>query len=223
MAYFCSRSAIINHVKSLDAHENQMVAFYFFDFRDAFKQSFNNLVSTLLSQLSSSTMLQKEIYLAISKLYDNHEKLRSKPSERDLIGTLKEVISVVKVEALFIIIDGLDEMGNQGFMPFFQLIEELKILACSHLHLLIASRPHISYAHELEQLCSKTICIEKEDVNADVAIFLADTMKNDRTFRHHGLEAKNQIIDSLTRRADGMFRWVDCQLVALRPCIGLNN
>jgi len=199
-----SRSAIINHVKSLDAHENQMVAFYFFDFRDAFKQSFNNLVTTLLSQLSSSATLQKEIYLAISKLYDNHEKLRSKPSDRDLIRTLKEVISAVKVESLFIIIDGLDEMENQAFKPFVQLIEELNILACSHLHLLIASRPHISYAYKLEQLCSKTVCIDKEDVNADVGIFLSDTMQNGHTFYHHGLEAKNQIIDSLTRRANGM-------------------
>ncbi|KAE9391470.1 hypothetical protein BT96DRAFT_308042 [Gymnopus androsaceus JB14] len=214
-------SAIINHVKSLDAHENQMVAFYFFDFRDAFKQSFNNLVTTLLFQLSSSTTLQKEIYLALSKLYDNHEKFRSKPSERDLIKTLKEVISVVKVESLFIIIDGLDEMENQAFKPFVQLVEELNILACSHLHFLIASRPHISYAYKLEQLCSKTVCIDKEDVNADVGIFLDYTMQNDHTFHHHGFEAKNQIIDILTRGANGMFRWVDCQLNALQSCIGL--
>ncbi|KAE9388215.1 hypothetical protein BT96DRAFT_442566 [Gymnopus androsaceus JB14] len=85
-------SAIINHVKSLDAHKNQLVAFYFFDFRDSFKQSFNNMVTTLLSQLflSTTVALQKDIYLAISKLYKNHEKFRSKPTDRDLIRTLKE-------------------------------------------------------------------------------------------------------------------------------------
>ncbi|KAE9388110.1 hypothetical protein BT96DRAFT_443763 [Gymnopus androsaceus JB14] len=197
-------SAIINHVKSLDAHENQLVAFYFFDFRDAFKQSFNNMVATLLSQLFLSTTitLQKDIYLAISQLYENHEKFRSKPSDRDLMRTLKE---------------------NQGFKPFLQLVEELRTLGCSYLHLLIASRPHISYAHELEKLCSKTIYIDKEDINSDVEIFLDYTMQNDYSFCHHGLETKNQITDSLTRRANGMFRWVDCQLIALQSCIGLKE
>ncbi|KAE9393604.1 hypothetical protein BT96DRAFT_863407, partial [Gymnopus androsaceus JB14] len=214
-------SAIITHLKSLDVHEKQLVAFYFFDFRNAIKQSFNNLVTTLLSQLLSSTTMQEEIFLAIWKLYDSHKKYGSKPSNRELIATLKEVISVLKSNSLFLIIDGLDEMESQGFKPFVQLMEELNKMAYPHLHLLIASRPHIPYAYALEKFCSKTVLIEKDNVNADVEIFLDYTMKNDYSFGHHGTEQKNQIINSLTKRANGMFRWVDCQLNSLQSCIGL--
>ncbi|KAE9397008.1 hypothetical protein BT96DRAFT_977198, partial [Gymnopus androsaceus JB14] len=214
-------SAIINHVKSLDAHKNQLVAFYFFDFRDASKQSLNNLVSTLLSQLLSSITIQEETYLAICELFDIHKKFKSKPSERELIATLIEVISALEVNSLFIIIDGIDEMESQGFKPMYQLIEELSKMACSHLHLLIASRPHISYAHELEQLCSKVVLIDKENVNTDVEIFLDYTMKNDHAFGGHSVEEKNRIVDSITGRANGMFRWANCQLIALQSCIGL--
>ncbi|KAE9398173.1 hypothetical protein BT96DRAFT_40006 [Gymnopus androsaceus JB14] len=213
-------STVINDLRGLDAYENQLVAFYFFDSRDASKQNFNNLVSTLLSQLLSTTM-QEEIYLAIWKLYNIHENFKSKPSDRELIATLKDVISILKVNSLFVIIDGLDEMETQSFKPLFQLMEELSTVAYSHLHMLIASRPHIFYARELEQLCSKVVLIDKENVNTDVEIFLDYTMKNDNAFGQHSDEEKSQIVNSLTGRANGMFRWVDCQLIALQSCIGL--
>ena len=82
------------------------MAYFYFDFRDANKQSLRDLVLSLLTQLSARLGPHCDI---LSDLYSAHDEGKNQPSDTILAECLKEMLALLPT---YLVIDALDESPN---------------------------------------------------------------------------------------------------------------
>ncbi|KAH9022814.1 hypothetical protein EDB84DRAFT_1580563 [Lactarius hengduanensis] len=199
-------SAIIKDIMALREAGLASMAYFYFDFKDTDKQNLRNLLPSLLTQLSARSDSCCDI---LSHIYKAHDDGAHKPSTSTLIACLKEMLMIPGQGPIYIILDALDECPNTSGIPparkqVLDLIKDLVGLQLSNLHICLTSRPEIDIRATLELLALHPIC-------------------GLRGLRYGDEEMEGQdkelVIETLTDRADGMFRWVFCQLEVLQHCL----
>ncbi len=185
------------------------MAYFYFDFRDAKKQHWNDLLSSLLIQLS----FQSDPYCDIlSRLYKAHNEGAQQPSNRELTRCLRDMLILPDQCPIYLIMDALDESPNTSGIPspremVLQLLKELVNLSLPNLHVCVTSRPEIDIRNVLEPLTSRRVSLhdqsgQKEDIEEYVrAIVYSDSEQIIRRWR---MEDKELVIKTLSERADGM-------------------
>ena len=112
MSHFSS--TIIQDIETLcDAGEASM-AYFYFDFRNANKQTLHDLVPSLLTQLSAGSSRRCGV---LSKFYSDHDDGAKEPSDVVLTKCLKDMLTLTDQLPIYIIMDALDESPNTSGIP----------------------------------------------------------------------------------------------------------
>ena len=188
---------------------NATVAYFYFDFRDANKQGFRDLVPSLLTQLSASSGPRCDILL---DLYSTHDKGQKQPSDDILAKCLKQMLTLPDQRPTYLIIDALDESPNTlGIQSHrervLQLLEELVELRLQNLHICVTSRPEIDIRDVIEPLTSRRVSLhdqtgQKQDIVEYVKSVVYST--KEPIMRRWRTEDKEHVVEVLSERADGM-------------------
>src|ERR1700722_302143 len=130
------------------------MAYFYFDFRDVDKQKLQNLLPSLLIQLSARSDSCCDI---LSRLYSSHDRGVRKPSDRDMVECLKEMLAVAGQGPTYIIMDALDECSTTSTVPspreeVLELVDELVGLQLPNVHICVTSRPENDIQAVLERL-----------------------------------------------------------------------
>ena len=147
-------SAIIKHLISLCESGQASLAFFFFDFRDEEKkQDLRNFVTSLLCQLSAYSSPCCKI---LSRIYSTHGKGTQQPSNDTLTNRLREMLSVIVEQPIYIIVDALDECPNSSGIPtqrevVLNLLGGLVRLGQPNLHICVTSRPEVDIDNVLRR------------------------------------------------------------------------
>ncbi|KAH9969671.1 hypothetical protein BC827DRAFT_22763 [Russula dissimulans] len=215
-------SAIIEDIMALSEAGLANLAYFYCEFRDEDKQSHHNLVLSILSQLSAQSNL---CFDKLSHLYTKHGKGTRKPNDVALINCLKETLSHPSQQPFYLIVDALDECPNNSGMPspreqLLDIIKDLVELRLPNLHVCVTSRPEIDIRDALEPLTSLRVSLhDQTGQRKDIIEYVSSVVYSDTKMRRWREEDKRMVIETLSERADGMFRWVYCQLEALRHCL----
>ncbi|KAH9172800.1 hypothetical protein EDB89DRAFT_862511 [Lactarius sanguifluus] len=215
-------SAIIQRLVSLCDDGRASVAYFYFDFRDDNKKHLHDLLPSLLIQFAAQSIPCCDI---ISRIYSTHGKGMQKPSDEVLTNCLASMLSTVTQHPIYIIVDALDECLNTSGVRsprerVLSLMKHLINLHLPNLHICVTSRPEIDIRIRLEPLMSRRVSLHdqtghREDIakyiNSEVGV-----VANDNKWRE---DDKQLVIKTLSKKADGMFRWVYCQLEMLRLCL----
>ncbi|KAI9437172.1 hypothetical protein H4582DRAFT_2129604 [Lactarius indigo] len=220
-------SAIINDVTTLCEAGSASMAYFYFDFRDLDKQARRNLLPSLLVQLSTRSNAFCDI---LSRLYETHDNGVRQPSDKALTQCLKEMITLPNQGPVYLILDALDECPDTSDVPsareqVLDLIKDLVSLRLSNLHICVTSRPEVDICDALEPLTSQTISLQDEGgQKKDIASYVRSVVYSGsgKFMKRWRTEDKEHVIETLSERADGMFRWVFCQLEVLRNCLPQN-
>ncbi|KAH9012828.1 hypothetical protein EDB83DRAFT_2189553, partial [Lactarius deliciosus] len=218
-------SAIVRDIKSMSDAGSAFLAYFYFDFKDTTKQDSRALLSSLLVQLSD----QSDIFCdALSSLYSAHKPGLEQPTVASLAQCLKDVLTIMGQVSIYLVIDALDESPNDSGIPssrekVLELVRELVDLRHPHLRLCITSRPEYDICTTLEPLATQQVSLhdeggQKQDIN-DYVTFV---VRSDKRMKRWREDDKDAVIENLTEKADGMFRWVFCQLEVLRHCFPTN-
>ncbi|KAH9009930.1 hypothetical protein EDB83DRAFT_2273005, partial [Lactarius deliciosus] len=218
-------SAIVRDIKSMSDAGSAILAYFYFDFKDTTKQDSRALLSSLLVQLSD----QSDIFCdALSSLYSAHKRGSEQPTVDSLAQCLKDVLTIMGQVPIYLIVDALDESPNDSGIPssrekVLELMKELVDLRHPHLRLCITSRPEYDIRTTLEPLATQQVSLhdeggQKQDIN-DYVTFV---VRSDKRMKRWREDDKDAVIENLTEKADGMFRWVFCQLEVLRHCFPTN-
>jgi hypothetical protein len=201
------RSAIVQEVERLHATGLASMAYYYFDFRDVKKQDCYGLLSSLISQLSAES---DSCFNILSQLYSDNTRGVRKPDLDTLKKCMTDMLSLPGQGPIYIIIDAVDECPNVSGMPSvreeaLEFIEELVDLKLSNVHLCVASRPEIDIRQVLEPLTSLRISLHDESGQKnDIIAYIKSVVRSDRRMRKWREEDQNLVIDTLSRKADGM-------------------
>jgi len=183
------------------------LAFFYFAFSDAMKQSYKDLLLSMVTELSRG----RPIIASLLELY----KARApyKPSieglEETLIATIKE--STVS----YLVADALDECSEE---QRYEVMQGFKCIthACPSTRILITSRKESDIEDLVQDWCGAQLAVDENCVNADIDIFVKDALATDRKLMRLSDSTKSDIQRVFHEKSDGMFRWAALQLDSIR-------
>ena len=184
------------------------LVYFYFDFRDEEqKQDLRNFLKSLLVQFSSYSNPCCKI---ISQLYSTHRKGAQQPSNDVLKSCLREMLSVVAQEPIYIIIDALDECPDSSGMPtpregVLNLLEELLQLGHSSLRICVTSRPEVDIQNALGPLADGSVSLHDQSGQIkDISNYVRNVAYSDKKMRSWRIDQKELVIEELSNKADGM-------------------
>ncbi|KAF8476263.1 hypothetical protein JB92DRAFT_1882864 [Gautieria morchelliformis] len=150
----------------------------------------------------------------LAKLFSD-KKGQESPSLEELKSTLKSIIGTFE-KNVYIIFDALDECPDRH--QFLELIKEIHGWNFGTLRLLATSRYEKDIEKILWDLVSHEVSMDEGLVDSDIRIYVSRALRDDNKLSKYSAEKKEEIETTLSDGAHGMFRWVICQLDALRKC-----
>ncbi|KAH9011717.1 ankyrin repeat-containing domain protein [Lactarius deliciosus] len=220
-------SAIINDIATLHKAGSAYMAYFYFDFRDVDKQSRRDLLRSLLIQLSARSDPFCDV---LSRLYAEHDDGTRQPSDNALMHCLKEMLTLPNQPPVYLIMDALDECPNTSGIPsvreqVLDVVKELVGLRLSSLRICATSRPEVDIRYAIEPLTFCSISIHEEvGQEKDIIEYIKSVVHSPSStiMKRWRDEDKDMVVKTLSERADGMFRWVFCQLETLQHCFPHN-
>ncbi|KAF9767346.1 hypothetical protein IL306_000105 [Fusarium sp. DS 682] len=186
------------------------LAYFFCTYRDESTHDVVSIFSSLCAQLA----LQNE--RSFRKLEEYYHELRSdrsfrrEPSAEGLTKVLQSMCTMYS--KVYLIIDGLDECGDQIATSVRKLATLTASSVSQVISLALLSRDEILIREILDdQFHNVEIAAHTEDIRLYVASELEQRITT-RELRLRDLSLKDQIMNRLVDGAKGMFRWVACQL-----------
>jgi hypothetical protein len=183
------------------------MAYFYFDFRDTSKQNLQNLLPSLLMQLSAQSDPCHDL---LSHLYHSHDRRDRKPSDRVMIECLKEMLAAQAHNPTYLIMDALDECPKTSGIPspreqVLEFVVELVCLYFSNLHICVTSRPGTDIQAALEPLTLHPVSLHDESgQRKDIIDYITSVVHSDGRMRRWRKEDKEQVIKTLSEKAGGM-------------------
>jgi hypothetical protein len=200
-------SSIIEDIIALRDAAGASVAYFYFDFRDVDKQKLQDLLPSLLVQLSARSDPCCDI---LSRLYFTHDRGVHKPNDRAMIESLKEMLTVEGQGPIYIIIDAVDECPITSSVPspreeVLKLVDELVGLHLPNLHICVTSRSELDIQVVLEPLAACPVLLHNErGQKQDIIEYVRSFVYSDRRMQRWRDEEKDLVIKTLSDKADGM-------------------
>ena len=184
------------------------MGYFYFDFRDNNKQHWRDLISSLVFQLAEKSGHRCDI---LSSLRSDHDGAQQ-PNDEVLAECLEEMLTVPDQHPIYLIFDALDECSNVSGIPaprkrVLQLVKELVDLHIPNLHVCVTSRPEVDIRDVLEPLTSRRVSLhDQSGQKKDIEDYVRSVVfsNSEPIMRRWRKEDKELVIESLTKRADGM-------------------
>ncbi|KPM46456.1 hypothetical protein AK830_g205 [Neonectria ditissima] len=192
------------------ANPGTAIGYFFCTYRDPLTFTAINIISSLCAQVA----LQNEA--AYQVLEEYHDELRSnhhlpgQPTTPQLIQTLHQMCA--SLNQVYLIVDGLDECGSDVESTVDSLISLCLLDANDNINLALLSREESPIRQRVEPYFH---WIEIEAHTEDIQLYVVtelDQRINAKKLRLRDMALKDQIMARLISGAQGMFRWVTCQL-----------
>jgi hypothetical protein len=203
-------STVIQDIKAMCKAGDASMAYFYFDFRNVGKQGLQDLVRSLLTQLSAHSAPRCDTLL---NFYSAHDEGKNQPGDSDLTECLKEMLTLPDHFPTYLIIDALDESSNSPGIPsprekVLQLVEELVEIGLPNLRICVTSRPEIDIRNVLEPLTPRRVSLhDQSGQKEDIADYVRSVVysKSEQIMRRWRTNDKELVIQSLSERADGMY------------------
>ncbi|KAJ9420094.1 hypothetical protein QL093DRAFT_2061867 [Fusarium oxysporum] len=214
-------STVIEDIRNspLPQLRNCAVLYFYITFTDSQKQSLDAILRSLINQLYRS---RQETRHPITLLYSKCGDGSSQATVEQLESTFRDMLSVGG--DVFVLIDALDEYQNRST----QRDDLLTWIESFHnepvnTNLLVTSRPEHDIKTSIETWADSDsiISLKTDNVGRDISDYVRDEVTKSTSFRrwHGHTSTQNDIVNTLTAKADGVFRWVALQLERLKDCI----
>ncbi|KAL6808739.1 pfs domain-containing protein [Trichoderma camerunense] len=209
-------------VKDLKDGNVNSVLYFFFDFTNSNKQLFGKALSSLVLQLYCKN---ENTQKPLDSLYDSSGKGTTQPSADGLFATFETMLQ--HAGEIYVILDALDECQPRKEYPnggLLTLIEALVISQQTNIHLLVTSRPEQDIASSIQSWARKQdiVPVQRGRVADDIVAYVKARVRNNKgplKRWNERPEVQDEIETILSKKANGMFRWVTCQLDAIDKCL----
>ncbi|KAH6988109.1 hypothetical protein BKA56DRAFT_714323 [Ilyonectria sp. MPI-CAGE-AT-0026] len=199
------------------SYNNQQVgvAFFFCDYKSS--KTWETVV--ILGAIASQLARQKDEAFEILRQY--HDDLHPKKGLAHAPDPDELRARIVQMSELFdqtmIVVDGLDECSDKADDVVDILLEVADY--AQNLSMALLSRDHLNIRDRLEpDFDIAPIAADTSDLKRYVSTELEQRIKGGR-LRLSDMSVKEEIAEALVSRAQGMFRWVVCQLDYLCDCL----
>ncbi|OAQ67814.1 nacht and ankyrin domain-containing protein [Pochonia chlamydosporia 170] len=200
------------------------ILYFYFDFSDVNKQSFEKSLHSLVVQLYHKN---ENARVHLDALYKSHDKGKRQPSIHLLCETLQKMIR--QTDNVYIVFDALDECRTRNRSVNEDLLTWMKALVQpqrTKLRLLVTSRPEQEIESAIKDWAGDRdiLPIQSDLVAKDIRDYIHTGVHQNKGLERWrsrpDVQAKIEAV--LNEKANGMFRWVTCQLDGLVQCLNLS-
>lgn len=193
---------VIENLFDRGSFKNDTAMLYFyFDFNDTAKQSYEKMIRSLIVQLSSRSPSTPS---ELKNLYSHCLNGEEQPAFQSLMGTLHDMMKYFA--KLYIVLDALDECLDRE--DLLECIEHFAEWDDIDLHMLVTSRRERDIERSLESIINPEgiIRIQSTLVDHDIRAYVRGRLQQDRGLKKWQKQSKVQqeIEDTLMAKADGM-------------------
>ena len=213
-------SAIIDKLRVLRSEKPSLrLAYWYFSVNDASRRSLQSLVRALFTQLCPASTTPP----ALIRLWDANRKGREAPQTSESIQALVQMLGESLVHEVrpifFIVIDALDESNETERAEIIDLLHRIVSLN-TDIHVLVTSRSNTVGVERHLQDAVKffNVVMAHQQADEDILTHITERLQNDEDLKKWSSDLRKKIEEALATNAAGMFRWVDCQLQAIRRC-----
>ncbi|KAJ1322871.1 ankyrin repeat domain-containing protein 50 [Microdochium nivale] len=205
-------SRIIEHtIAHCSSVPDSGVAFFYFSYDDANKQTASSMLRTFILQLTSQSKGGGDILSAFHKQYES-----TSPADNQLLECLHKLVD--KLSNVFIVVDALDECpAPEQRRDLLDILVEMADTMPKQLHLLMTSRMERDIEQTMDIIVQESVPLRNESVDADIALYVSKQLESNRRlqkWRQH----QGRIEEVFAEKAQSAFRWAQCQLVSLESC-----
>ncbi|KAH0536261.1 hypothetical protein FGG08_006856, partial [Glutinoglossum americanum] len=214
LIYFV-RSLIIDEVSRSVNCDDTGVAYIYCDYADREDQTVENMIASLIKQLSLQTT---PIPDPVWELYKQCNQGKSRPDLSKIMETLK--LLCIEFKQVFIVLDALDECDEQARRS---LLAQLEGLDHSISRCLLTSRHHLL---DMEERYGKYPQIEIIAKDQDIHQFLQKKIKEDgglSEMMKSKQALKDEVIGMITSKAMNMFLLAELQFNSICQATTPNN
>jgi hypothetical protein len=200
-------STIIEDIMALHDAGRASIAYFYFDFRDTNKRSCQDLLHSLLIQLSAQS---NHSFDTLSRLHSKHDHGTRPPSDDAMVECLKEMLASADQNSTYIVIDALDECPHTSGITsprehVLNLLKKLVELGLPSLHVCVTSRPEIDIRLILESLTQNCLSLHSENGQMeDILSYIKFVVEEDDAMRRWKEEDKILVIETLSENEGGM-------------------
>jgi hypothetical protein len=206
---FWVSSAIIEDIKNMREARPALIAYHYFDFKDASKRDLRGLLTSLLFQLGGRSDRCREV---LYDLYTSCQDGPGRPSDATLVGCLKSMLELPGQLSTFLIIDALDECSNTTGTPsareeVLKFFGDLVGSKYSNLFICVTSRPEQDIQAVLNPLTSQFCQVSLHEEGGqieDIKRYIHSFVHEDREMKRWREEDQKLVISILSERAGGM-------------------
>ena len=177
------------------------VAYFYFDFNELEKQKSDVMIRSLVTQLSEQSTKELKELKHLFSFCNNGQR---QPDTKSLLTVLKDILK--GFNEAYVIIDALDECLDR--QQLLESVEEIQKWRLPQLHMLLTSRqlPDIQEVLELWTSSQDRILIQSALVDADILIYVHETLQNDRELKRwrNKPQVQEEIKATMMEKADGM-------------------
>jgi hypothetical protein len=151
-----------------------VVLYFYFDFNDVEKQRHENMVRSLITQLS---LRSKSTHQALGTLFSSCSDGNQQPAAGALLVTLQHMVQ--EFDEIYIILDALDECRERK--ELLADINEVAGWELGKLHMLVTSRKERDIEGSLRNLIGtqETICIQNAIIHDDIRTYIHERLQTD--------------------------------------------
>lgn len=179
---------------------NEAVLIWYFDFSDDQKQLLDALLRSLLAQACE---LLDQIPPEVMDLFVTDKEHTRHPSldRKTLLDLMKTVFA--SFDNVMIVVDALDESSEVSSVLGF--LHDLKGTAFENVKWLVTSRQKQEIGESLLGIQTGVVSLDNTFVDADIRCFISQCLTRDPKLSSKPARIKQQIEDTLTEKAHGMF------------------
>ncbi|KAG1733700.1 hypothetical protein EDB19DRAFT_2041132 [Suillus lakei] len=223
-------SSVIDEIQGSGEAEPRTLAYFYCNFRDdrttIAAAVLRSLVVQLLRESKDDWVTkiresgpQEEVHLvSLRKLWKQKSKGESCPTDLGFLRMLLvEASELVHLPVL--VIDALDECKD-----YPELVRHLvKLLEDAWLRLFVTSRSEQAIQYAFHGLPTVSLKDSAGQVKADIHAHITEQLKTQKQLSRLPDALKRTILEKLLEKAEGMFRWVQCQLDVIMKCKRLDS
>jgi hypothetical protein len=185
---------VVDKLLGTGTQEGTGVAYVYLDYANRVAQTVENVIASLLKQLS---LQMNGVY--IRELYEQCQRGKSRPDLSKLEATLQAVCN--RFERVFFILDALDEYEGKRRLPLLTLFESLNQSRC---RFFLTSRPHLQ---DLQRRLRSYPQIEIKAQDLDIELLVQKRVEEDPTLSElveQNMQLKEKIVAKIIEKANNM-------------------
>jgi hypothetical protein len=193
-----SSTIVESTVLHCDENEGCVIAYFYFSFTDSAKKRNENMLSSLLAQLSSQVDITPNSLVSLHRTYQ-----RSTPPIDPLKSCIQTLIDELPFFNVYLIVDAIDEIPNsEGREEACEVLQELS--KNPKAHVLMTSRREYDITEYISECNNVTdISIQNREVDRDIQLYIRQQLNEDKKLKRWAA-LHFEIEDILGKKADGM-------------------